>query len=134
MAVNEGAKSQEEKSGTIKLNKEKFLKLVWDYEKSPQEWKYKGDKPAIIDFYADWCGPCKMMAPIMEDLASDYKDKIYIYKIDTDVEQELAAIFRIQSLPTFMLIPMTKKPEGFLGARNKDFIKEAIDKLLLAKE
>ena len=91
---------------TIHLTKEEFLKKVANYEANPTEWKYLGDKPCIIDFYADWCGPCKMVAPILDELAKEYSDKIYIYKVDTEAERELASAFGIRSIPTMIFIPM----------------------------
>jgi thioredoxin len=122
---------------TVKLNKEKFLAEVWDYQSSPQEWKYKGTKPALIDFYADWCGPCKIAAPILEELSSEYAGKITIYKIDTQVEQELAGVFGISGIPAFLYIPLDGKPSMTSGiARSKEDTKkmfqENIDKLLLS--
>lgn len=123
--------------GSVKLNKEKFLKDVWDYEASPQEWKYKGDKPALIDFYADWCGPCKTAAPILEEISKEYAGKVIIYKIDTQVERELAGVFGVSGIPAFLYIPLEGKPSMTSGiARTKDdtkkMFKENIDKLLLA--
>lgn len=123
--------------GTVKLNKAKFLAEVWDYENSPKEWKYKGTKPALIDFYADWCGPCKIAAPILEELSGEYAGKITIYKIDTQVEQELAAVFGIQGIPAFLYIPIDGKPSMTSGiARSKEdtkkMFKENIDNMLLS--
>ncbi len=120
---------------TVKLNKEKFLNEVWDYEASPKEWKYKGDKPAMIDFYADWCGPCKTAAPILEELSVEYSGKIVIYKIDTQVERELASVFGVSGIPAFLYIPMEGKPSMTSGiarskADTKKMFKERIDKLL----
>jgi len=122
--------------GTVKLNKAKFLAEVWDYESSPKEWKYKGTKPAMIDFYADWCGPCKTAAPILEELSKEYANKITIYKIDTQVEQELAAVFGISGIPAFLYIPLNGKPSMTSGiARTKEDTKkmfqENIDNMLL---
>jgi len=121
----------ETKMGTIKLNKVDFLTKVMDYEKNPNEWKYLGDKPAIIDFYADWCGPCRVVAPILEELAKEYADKIYIYKIDTEKEQELAALFQIQSIPSILFIPMNGQPQMAMGALPKGDLKKAIEDVLL---
>ena len=123
--------------GTVKLNKAKFLAEVWDYENSPKEWKYKGTKPALIDFYADWCGPCKIAAPILEELSGEYAGKVTIYKIDTQVEQELAAVFGIQGIPAFLYIPIDGKPSMTSGiARSKEetkkMFKENIDNMLLS--
>ncbi len=122
---------------TVKLTKATFLEKVWDYENSPKEWKYKGDKPALIDFYADWCGPCKTAAPILEEIATEYKDKIVVYKVDTQVEQELSAVFGVKGIPAFLYIPMKGKPTMTSGiARTKEDTKklftQTIDKLLLA--
>ncbi len=123
--------------GTVKLNKAKFLAEVWDYENSPKEWKYKGTKPAMIDFYADWCGPCKIAGPILEELSGEYAEKITIYKIDTQVEQELAGVFGISGIPAFLYIPLEGQPTMTSGiARSKEdtkkMFKENIDKMLLS--
>ncbi len=124
-------KDKEEKTmKTIHLTKAEFLKKVVNYEESPNEWKYLGDKPAIIDFYASWCGPCKMIAPILEELAQEYDGQIYIYKIDTEKEQELAAAFGIRSIPTLLFIPMTGEPQMAQGALPKATLKEVIDELI----
>ena len=101
------------------LNTETFKKKVFNWDKN-QEWKFEGDKPCIIDFYADWCGPCKMIAPIMEELAEEYKGKIDIYKIDTEKEQELAAAFGIKSIPSVLFVPMNDKPQMAVGALPKE--------------
>lgn len=115
----------------IELTKAEFLQKVANYETSPNEWKYLGDKPALIDFYATWCGPCKMVAPILEELAAEYGDSIVIYKIDTDKEQELAAVFGIRSIPSLLFIPMNGTPQMVQGAMGKADFKRAIDELLL---
>lgn len=125
---------QQKIMGTIHLTKEEFLKKVMDYEKNPTEWKYLGDKPAIIDFYASWCGPCKMVAPILEELATEYAGKIYIYKIDTEAEQELAAAFNIRSIPSILFVPMKGQPQMAQGAMPKASFKEAIESVLLIKK
>lgn len=118
---------------TIHLTKADFLKKVADYEKNPQEWKYLGDKPALIDFYATWCGPCKALAPVLEELAAEYGDQIYIYKVDTGEEQELAAVFGIRSIPSLLFIPREGKPQMAVGAMPKAALKEHIDRILLGK-
>lgn len=123
----------ESKMKTIQLTKVDFLKKIANYETNPNEWKYLGDKPAIIDFYADWCGPCKMIAPVLEDLANEYGGEIYIYKIDTEKEQELAALFGIRSIPSLLFIPMEGDPQMARGVIPKPQLKEGIDKLLLNK-
>lgn len=124
---------KENKMTTIHLTKSEFLAKVANYETNPTEWKYLGDRPAIIDFYASWCGPCKMIAPILEELAAEYGDSIYIYKINTEEEQELAAAFNIRSIPTLLFVPMNGVPQMAQGAMPKASLKEAIDKVLLNK-
>lgn len=118
---------------TIQLTKAEFLTKVYNYEAHPSEWKYEGNKPALIDFYADWCGPCKMVAPVLEELAAEYGDQIYIYKINTETEQELAGAFGIRSIPSLLFIPMGEQPQMAQGAMPKANLKEAIDELLLKK-
>ena len=126
-------KKAETQSGqVIVMNKDMFIKDVFDYEKS-KEWKYKGNKPAIIDLYADWCGPCKMIAPIMKDLAKEYEGKIVIYKVNVDKEKELAALFNATSIPLLVFIPMNGEPQLFRGAADKATYKKAIDDFLLKK-
>jgi thioredoxin len=116
---------------TIQLTQTDFLTKVADYQNNPQEWKYLGDKPAIIDFYADWCGPCKMIAPILEELAAEYDGQIYIYKVNTENEEELAAAFGIRSIPSLLFIPMGEAPQMAQGALPKNELKKVIDKVLL---
>jgi len=115
---------------TIKLSKADFLSKVANYETTPDEWKYLGDKPAIIDFYADWCGPCKALAPVLEELAAEYGEKIYIYKVDTQKEEELAAVFGIRSIPSLLFIPIGATPQMTQGVLPKSELKKLIDKLL----
>ena len=122
------------KMGTIHLTKAEFLAKVANYETNPTEWKYLGDKPCIIDFYASWCGPCKTIAPILEDLAKEYDGQIYIYKVDTESEQELAAAFGIRSIPTILFCPMGENPQMAQGAMPKDAFKQAIEEVLLKKK
>jgi len=105
----------------IKLSKEDFLRKVWDFEKSPQQWNYLGDKPAIIDFYADWCGPCRIASPILDEISKEFADQITVYKIDTQKERELAAVFGVRSIPAFLYIPQSGKPAMTAGiARTKE--------------
>lgn len=118
---------------TIELTKADFLTKVSNFETNPTEWKYLGDKPAIIDFYASWCGPCKTIAPILEELAAEYGDSIIIYKVNTEQEQELAAAFGIRSIPSLLFVPMNGQPQMVQGAMPKASFKEAIDKVLLNK-
>ena len=115
---------------TVKLTAEQFKNDIFDYS-TEKEWKYKGDKPSIIDFYADWCGPCKMVAPILEELSDDYKDQVIIYKVDTEVERELSGVFQIRSIPSMLFIPTDKQPMMQAGALPKDALKNVIEKELL---
>ena len=115
---------------TIKLSTQDFKDKVFNYE-TEKEWKYSGRLPAIIDFYADWCGPCKMVAPVLEELATEYDGKIIIYKVDTEAEMELASIFGIQSIPTFLFIPVDASPMMQPGAFPKNVFKEIIEDHLL---
>ena len=117
---------------TIKLTTQKFKELVFNYD-TEQDWKYLGSQPAIIDFYADWCGPCKMVAPILEELSETYAGKLLIYKVDTEVEQELAGAFGIQSIPTLLFIPVDKQPMMQPGALPKNVLKDVIEQELLVK-
>ena len=118
---------------TEQLTTQEFKDKVFDYA-TEQEWKYKGELPAIIDFYADWCGPCKMVAPILEDLSNEYEDKLVIYKVDTEVEQELSAVFGIQSIPTFLFIPVNGDPMMQPGALPKKVFKQIIEEKLVTAE
>ncbi|MGE4567763.1 MAG: thioredoxin [Bacteroidales bacterium] len=117
--------------GTIHLTKAEFLEKVFDFESNPTEWKYNGEIPAIVDFYASWCGPCRTIAPILEELAKEYDGKVHIYKVDTEAEPELAAAFGIQSIPSILFIPMKGQPQMAKGALPKASFKKAIDELLL---
>ena len=114
----------------IKLTGDEFKKMVFDYE-TEKEWNYKGELPAIIDFYADWCGPCKMVVPVLDELAREYGGKIVIYKVDTEKEFELSRAFGIQSIPTFLFIPLEGEPVMQRGAFPKNAFKQVIDKHLL---
>lgn len=120
-------------SKTIELTKDDFLKKVANYEENPEKWEYLGDKPALIDFYAGWCGPCKALAPILDELAEEYADDIYIYKINTEQEMELSAAFGIRSIPTLIFAPIGENPQMAQGALPKDSLREAIDQVLLKK-
>lgn len=115
---------------TIQLTADKFKEEVFDYT-TGKEWKFKGNIPAIIDFYADWCGPCKMVAPVLEELSEDYKDKVVIYKVDTEVEQELSAVFQIRSIPSILFIPVNKQPMMQAGALPKSALENVIEKELI---
>lgn len=115
------------------LTKETFFDKVFNYEKN-QDWKFEGELPCIIDFYADWCGPCKMVAPVLEELATEYKGKINIYKIDTEAEQELSMAFGIRSIPSMLFCPKDGQPQMAVGALPKDALKKAIGEVLLAEK
>lgn len=114
---------------TTHLTKEAFLEKVFNYEKNAA-WHFEGDKPCLIDFYADWCGPCKMVAPILEELSETYKGKIDIYKIDTEVEQELSAAFDIRSIPTMLFCPKEGQPQMAQGALPKHELERVIKDVL----
>lgn len=115
---------------TVKLTAQKFKDEIFDYT-AEKNWNYKGTKPAIIDFYADWCGPCKMVSPILEEL-SEERPEIMIYKVDTEAEQELSGVFGIRSIPSILFIPMDKQPMMQAGALPKHVLEEIIDKELVA--
>jgi thioredoxin 1 len=112
------------------LTTETFKEKVFNFEIN-KEWKYEGKNPCIIDFYADWCGPCKMVAPIMEELSEEYKGKVDLYKVDTEDQQELAAMFGIQSIPSILFVPIEGQPQMAMGAMPKEsFVKIINDELL----
>jgi thioredoxin 1 len=113
------------------LTKEDFLQKVFDYETN-KEWKFAGELPCIIDFYADWCGPCKMVAPILEELSKEFAGKVNVYKVDTEKEQELAAAFGIRSIPSLLFCPKDGKPQMAMGAMPKEGFVQAINDVLLA--
>ncbi|MDA3938578.1 MAG: thioredoxin [Spirochaetia bacterium] len=113
------------------LTKDKFLKEIFDYENN-KDWKFEGDLPAVIDFYADWCQPCKMVAPIIEELSTVYEGKVNFFKVDTEAQQELAGAFGIQSIPSLLFIPVDGKPQMAAGALPKESFIEVIEKELLA--
>jgi thioredoxin 1 len=111
------------------LTKETFLNKVFNYELN-KEWKFEGEKPCIIDFYADWCGPCKSVAPILEDLAKDFDGKINVFKVDTEEEQELASVFGIRSIPSFLFVPAKGQPQMAMGALPKETFVKAFKDVL----
>jgi thioredoxin len=116
-----------------KLDKKAFTEKIFDFEKE-KEWKYLGELPAIVDFYADWCGPCKMVTPILEKLSGEYAGKVNIYKVDTDKEQELAGAFGIQSIPSLLFIPQKGEPQMARGALSREAFEKAIVEILLVKK
>lgn len=125
---------ESEKNAVIQMNRQMFLDKVFDYTTGATEWKYQGNKPAVIDFYATWCGPCRMVAPILKDLSNEYGDSIVIYKVDTDKEKELSMAMGIQSLPTIVFIPKNGQPQIIVGAADKATFRRAIDEVLLNKK
>ena len=110
---------------------ERFLQKVYNYEANPQTWKYEGEGPAIVDFFATWCGPCKALGPVLDELAAEYGDKLTIYKVDVDQERELAGAFGIRSVPTLLFIPANGEPSMSPGAPSKAQLKQIIDEHLL---
>ncbi|MDR3062350.1 MAG: thioredoxin [Dysgonamonadaceae bacterium] len=120
-----------QKSDIVPLTKADFLTEVFNYEKNPGKWIYEGKKPCIIDFYADWCAPCRKLSPILADLATKYKGKIIVYKIDTDKERELAQSFGISSIPTLFFIPLDGNPQVTRGLLSKDDLEKIINEVLI---
>jgi thioredoxin 1 len=117
-------------NNVVYLTTQEFKEKVFNYDLN-KEWNYSGELPAIIDFYADWCGPCKMVAPILQEIAKDYAGKLIVYKVDTESEQELAAVFGISSIPTLLFVPMTGQPQAAMGALPRQSFDKAINDILL---
>ena len=115
---------------TINLTKGGFLRRVADIETMATDWKFLGDKPAVIDFYASWCGPCQRLLPVIETLSDEFEGKIDIYKVNVDQEEELAAAFNIRTIPTLIFIPMSGKPEREVGAKSESELREKLNNLL----
>ncbi|MDR3251111.1 MAG: thioredoxin [Tannerella sp.] len=129
------AQTEDSNSGeVVVLNKEHFLQKVYNYEKNSNKWLYEGSVPCIIDFYADWCGPCKMVAPILKELAMEYKGKIIVYKINVDENRELATLFGVRSIPTFLFVPAKGDPQSAKGSLPRESFVSAIDNFLLKPE
>ncbi|RRD02897.1 thioredoxin [Prevotella sp. OH937_COT-195] len=125
--------NKEKKGKIMELNVQEFKKKVFDYEKKPQSWEFEGDKPAVVDFYATWCGPCKMLSPIIDEMSEKYDGKVDFYKIDVDKQQELAAVFGIRSIPTLLFIPKEGQPTIMQGAMSKGDMDSTIQKVLLSQ-
>jgi thioredoxin len=118
---------------TEHLTKETFFEKVFNWEKN-KEWKYEGDLPCVIDFWAEWCQPCKMVAPVLEELSEEYAGKLHVYKVNTEEQQELAAAFGIRSIPSLLFVPMDEQPQMAVGALPKETLKQAIHEVLLKDE
>jgi thioredoxin len=117
----------------IQLTYDEFLKNIWNFEENPQKWVFKGDTPVIIDFYADWCKPCKMIAPILDKIAKDYEGKIKVYKINVDNERKLASVFQVQSIPSVLFVPMKGEPSMQTGALSEEAYLKIVKEQLLVK-
>jgi len=128
-AKAKGNDDEKSDSGVIYLNKDTFKEQVFNYETN-KEWKYEGKTPAILDFYADWCGPCKMLAPVLNDIQNEYQGKVQVFKVNTDIEKELAGIFGIRSLPTIVFIPIEGQPQAVMGFRPKEDMEKIITEVL----
>lgn len=126
----ETAAKEKPTTKVVHITKADFLKKVYDFEKNPDEWKYLGFQPAIVDFYADWCGPCRQLSPVLDELAKEYSGKLTIYKVNVDNERGLATFFGIRSIPTLLFIPMKGKPQRSLGALSKTELKGIIKDVL----
>lgn len=126
----ETAATEKPTTRVVHITKADFLKKVYDFEKNPDEWKYLGSQPAIVDFYADWCGPCRQLSPVLDELAKEYSGKLTIYKVNVDNERGLASFFGIRSIPTLLFIPMKEKPQRSLGALSKTELKGIIKDVL----
>ena len=132
LACSAGGRSGDGGAKPVKLDRERFLTEVYDF-RSETEWKYLGDKPALIDFYAVWCAPCRRVAPILDSLAEEYDGRIVIYKVDADREAELSALFDISAVPTLVFVPVGGRPQAVQGAMDRNALKAAIERILLKK-
>lgn len=112
------------------LTKQEFLNEVWDYELNPTQWVFKGDRPAVVDFYASWCGPCNMLSPILKELSEEYKGKVDFYKVDAEKEEDLSSVFRIRSIPTLMFCSADSAPQMSMGLLPKADMKNRIEALI----
>lgn len=130
-AQNRSEAKNNKKMKAIELNSSEFKSLIYDFEKNPKEWVFEGEQPAVIDFFATWCGPCKMMSPVMDTLAGEFEGKVNIYKIDVDKEQQLAGLFGVRSIPTFVLIPKSGKPQILTGGMGIEQMRRLINEVCL---
>ena len=118
----------------INLTEAEYLERVADFRASHAEWRYRGDRPAIVDFYASWCGPCRMLAPVLEEIASTYKNELYVYKVDVDQCEALSDAYDIRSIPPELFIPMEGYPVKMVGAISKREIERQIHEVLLKSQ
>ena len=130
-AFTANAQDKKEESKVKHLTYKEFTKKVWDFEKDPSTFVYKGKLPAVIDFYADWCGPCRRVAPIMEKLATEYDGKLLVYKINVDQEKDLASAFQVKSIPMVLFIPMEGQPMMQVGAMQEAEYKKVVEEQLI---
>ena len=130
-AFTANAQDKKEESKVKQLTYKEFTKKVWDFEKDPSTFVYKGKLPAVIDFYADWCGPCRRVAPIMEKMAEEYDGKLLVYKVNVDQEKELSAAFQVKSIPMVLFIPMEGQPMMQVGAMQEAEYKKVVEEHLI---
>jgi len=130
-AFTANAQDKKEETKVKQLTYKEFTKKVWDFEKDPSTFVYKGKLPAVIDFYADWCGPCRRVAPIMEKLATEYDGKLLVYKINVDQEKDLASAFQVKSIPMVLFIPMEGQPMMQVGAMQEAEYKKVVEEHLI---
>lgn len=130
-SVTACAQNKKDESKVKQMTYKEFTKKVWDFEKDPNTFNYKGKLPAVIDFYADWCGPCRRVAPIMEKMAEEYDGRLLVYKVNVDQERELAAAFQVKSIPMVLFIPMEGQPMMQVGAMQESEYKKVVEEQLL---
>ncbi len=131
ISAQSSIKKTENEGKVIYLTSAEFKEKVFNWEKSPDTWVFEGERPCVVDFYADWCKPCRIVAPIMEELALKYQGKVTIYKVNTDKEKEVASAFGIRSIPSVLFCPMKGKPQMATGALPKDSYIKVIEEFLL---
>lgn len=131
VGITANAQTEQQESKVKHLTYNQFIKEIWDFESNPNTFNYKGNLPAIIDFYADWCGPCRRVAPIMEKLAQEYDGRLLVYKVNTDQERGLASVFQVKSIPMVLFIPMEGQPMMQVGAMQEAEYKRIVEEQLL---